>query len=123
MTTATTHWQDWASFALGIWLAVSPWLAGYVENEAATANAAVAGLALALTAHCEVSFDEVAAEWLNLALGAWLLAAPFVLGFTSQSVAAVNCVAVGAFVAVLAGSALELDKEISSWWHKRPAGH
>jgi len=109
---ALTRWQDWASFTLGLWLAVSPWLAGYSEHEVATANAAIAGLALALAAHFEVSFDELAAEWLNLGGGVWLVIAPFVLGFDSVSVAAVNSVAVGTFIAVLSASALELDREL-----------
>ena len=27
-----TRWHEWASFALGLWLAVSPWLADYVAQ-------------------------------------------------------------------------------------------
>ena len=83
--TATVRWQEWASFALGLWLAVSPWLADYADSEAATANAAVVGLLLALGSHIQVSLDENSAEWLNLAIGLWLLAAPFTVGFTSAS--------------------------------------
>jgi hypothetical protein len=109
---ALTRWQDWASFTLGLWLAVSPWLAGYSEHEVATANAAITGLTLALSAHFEVSFDQLAAEWLNLGGGLWLVIAPFVLGFDSVSVAAVNSIAVGTFVVVLSASALELDREL-----------
>src|SRR2546425_4455556 len=45
------RWQDRGSFALGLWLAVSPWFADYAAHDVATANAAVCGLALALTAH------------------------------------------------------------------------
>jgi hypothetical protein len=120
---AAAKWQDWASFALGLWLAVSPWLADYSQHEAATANAAFLGLALALACHFEVSFGELSAEWLNLIAGLWLMAAPFVLGFSSSLVAAANSIAVGAFIVVLAASAMSLDKEIGRWWHKRIAGH
>jgi len=123
VTTATARWQEWASFALGLWLAVSPWIVGYTDNEAATANAAFLGLALALGSHFEVSLDESSAHWLNMAAGIWLVAAPFVLGFSAATVAAANSIAVGTFVMVLAGSALALDKEIGKWWHKRFAGH
>lgn len=121
--TATARWQEWASFALGLWLAVSPWLVGYADNEAATANAAVLGLALALASHFEATFDHISAEWLNLAAGLWLVAAPFALGFAAAGVATANAIAVGAFVAALAGSALSLDKEIGKLWHKLLAGH
>jgi len=117
MTTATAKWQDWASFALGLWLALSPWLAGYSESEAATGNAVFVGLALALGSHFECAFDECSAEWLNMAAGLWLVIAPFVLGFTSP-VATANCIAVGTLVMALAGSAMSLDKELGKWWHK-----
>jgi hypothetical protein len=124
MTAATSKWQHWASFTLGLWLAVSPWVVGYHEHEAATANAAFLGLALALGSHFELSFDQVEAEWLNLGAGLWLVLAPFVLDFTtSRPVATANSVAVGILVAALAASALSLDKEIGKLLAKRAAGH
>jgi hypothetical protein len=105
-------WQGWASFALGLWLAISPWIAGYAEHEAATANAVTAGLVLALASHFEcVACGEMPAEWLNLAVGFWLVGAPFILEFGSR-VAAVTSIAVGVFVVFLAASALSLDKRI-----------
>jgi hypothetical protein len=116
--TATARWQEWASFALGLWLAVSPWIVGYAEHEAATANAAFVGLALALASHFEATFDHISSEWLNLGIGVWLVAAPFVLGFGAAPVAAANSIAVGTFVTALAGSALSLDREIGKLWHK-----
>lgn len=120
--TATARWQEWASFALGLWLAVSPWIVGYAEHEAATANAAFVGLALALASHFEATFDHISAEWLNLGTGLWLVVAPFVLGFAAATVASANSIAVGTFVTALAGSALSLDKEISKLWHKLLTG-
>lgn len=107
----TARWQDWASFALGLWLAVSPWIVGYDNDHAATANAAFVGVTLALGAHFEIGLDELWTEWLNLSVGLWLLSAPFVLDFAS-SVAMGNCVIVGCLVCALAASALQLDKEM-----------
>lgn len=115
----TTRWQDWASFGLGLWLAMSPWLMGYAHLEAATGNAAFVGLVLALGCHFEVSFDELSAEWFNVAIGAWLVISPLVLGFTGQPDVAANCVVVGTLVAVLGCSALSLDREIGNWWRGR----
>jgi hypothetical protein len=113
-------WQDWASFALGLWLAVSPWIAGYAEHEAATANAVAVGLVLALGSHFEcVACDDLPAEWLNLGIGVWLVCAPFILEFSSPAVASVNCLVVGAFVAALAASALSLDKQLGRFLQKR----
>ena len=78
MAVASTKWQDWASFVLGLWLALSPWAAGYHEHEAATMNAIFVGLGLALASHFEcVACDDMPVEWLNLAVGLWLVWAPF----------------------------------------------
>jgi SPW repeat len=121
-TTAATRWQHWASFALGLWLAVSPWALGYSHLEAATTNAAFIGLALALGSHFEVSFDETPAEWFNMAAGLWLVLAPFLLGFGTRADVTANSIAVGTAVAALASSALSLDKEVAKWWQDRAAG-
>ena len=119
---APAKWQDWASFTLGLWLAVSPWLLGYSQSEAATANAACVGLLLALGSHFELSFECLSVEWINAFAGAWLVIAPFALGFTAIPVPAANAVATGAMVMVLAASALSLDKGIGKRWHRRAPG-
>ncbi|MCD6044005.1 MAG: repeat protein [Burkholderiales bacterium] len=114
----TAKWQDWTSFGLGLWLAVSPWFAGYAHFEAATANAVLVGLVLALGSHFEcVACEESPAEWLNLAAGVWLVSAPFTLEFASRTASA-NAIAVGAFVALLAASALSLDKRLGRLWQR-----
>jgi SPW repeat len=119
--TTVTRWQDWASFALGLWLAVSPWVLGYSHQEAPTANAAFIGLALALCSHFEISFDDMSVEWFNLAAGLWLVLAPFPLGFSTQVGVAANAILVGAAVAALAGSALSLEKGVGKLWRLRSA--
>jgi hypothetical protein len=119
--TAATRWQDWASFALGLWLAVSPWVIGYSQLETATANAAFIGLALALGSHFEVSFDDTSAEWFNMAAGLWLVLAPFLLGYSGEIEVTANSILVGTGVAALASSAMSLDKEVGRWWSGREA--
>ena len=110
MAAAQKRWQEWASFALGLWLAVSPWAAGYADHPSATANAVFLGIALALGSHFQATLDERQGEWLNLAAGFWLIAAPFYLGF-EDAVATVASICVGIFVAGLAGSALSLGRQ------------
>jgi SPW repeat-containing protein len=119
----TRRWQDWATFALGLWLALSPWLADYTAHDVATANAAICGLALALVAHFGFSCDHLSTEWLTLGGGLWLIAAPFALGFASHHVATVNAMAVGVFIVLLSAWALELDRELGRLWHRLIAGH
>ena len=117
------RWQDWASFALALWLAVSPWLTDYAAHDAATANAAIVGLVLAVTAHLGFSCEHMSCEWLNLAGGLWLLAAPFVLGFQGEYVAAANALAVGALISLLSAWALHLERGIGRIWERHIAGH
>ena len=118
MPTAPDRWQEWTSFALGLWLATSPWACGYDGEHAATANAVFVGIALALGSHFEASLDACEAEWLNLAAGMWLVAAPFILGFADLAAPTVNCVLVGTLIVTLAASALSLDTHLEKWWHK-----
>ncbi len=110
MATPAGRWQEWANFALGLWLAVSPWVAGYAEHSRETANAVFLGVALALGSHFQAALDQCEGEWLNLAAGCWLIAAPFFLGF-HDTVATATSLCVGMFVAGLAGSALTLARQ------------
>jgi hypothetical protein len=114
----SAKWQDWASFSLGLWLALSPWIVGYAEHAGATANAVTAGLVLALASHfeCVACEEHLPVEWLNLTIGAWLVGAPFLIDFGTRA-AAVNSMAVGACIAWLAASALSLDKRLGRLWH------
>jgi len=116
--TIRAKWQEWTGFALGLWLAVSPWVAGYSGHGIATANVVLVGLTLAFACHLEVCFDAVKAEWLNLAAGLWLVAAPFALDFGPRRAAA-TAVAVGIAVTVLAASAMSLGARAGRWRHRR----
>jgi hypothetical protein len=123
LKSATARWHEWAGFALGLWLAMSPWICGYADDShAATGNAAFMGIAIALGSHFLLTLDATEAQWLQLAAGAWLAAAPFLLGFAATVIPALNCIAVGTLVMALAASALSLDKEIEKWWQKRSSG-
>ena len=117
------RWQDWASFVLALWLAVSPWLAGYAAHDGATANAAVSGLVLAVAAHVGFTCEHMSCEWMDLVGGLWLVAAPFVLGFSSHHVATLNAIGVGVLITFFSAWTLELDREFGRLWHKVIAGH
>jgi hypothetical protein len=113
------RWQDWASLALGAWLAVSPWTLGFSGHDWATWNAVAVGVALTGYAFIEIDLPKPWEEWVNLVLGVWLMASPLVLGFIAEAAAAWNAVFVGVLVIVLAAWAMSLDKEIGRWWHER----
>lgn len=120
---ADMRWQDWAGFSLGLWLAVSPWVLGFSDEQAATANAAVVGIALAVVSLLEVGLSEVTHERLKVAAGLWLVASPFVPGFGASAPAEINAVVIGILVTVCAAWAMSLDKDIARWWQDHVAGH
>ena len=95
------HWQDWASWALGLWLILSPWILMYWTQTAGLENAVVTGFLLLLVEAVTLTAFRRWEEWVNVALGAWLLVSPFLLGFAGVSVIS-NFVVVGALVLLLA---------------------
>jgi hypothetical protein len=111
------RWQDGASCALGAWLAVSPWLLGFSEHLAATANTAVLGLLLIALSLLDLWLPETAEERLNLIAGLWLMFAPLVLGYSTQLAPTMNSVVAGLLVALFAAWAMAHDREPAHWRH------
>jgi hypothetical protein len=95
------HWQDWASWALGLWLVLSPWIVMFWTQKVALENAVIVGFLLLLVEVVTLSAFRVWEEWLNVILGAWLVVSPFVLGVAGASAIA-NFVCTGALVVALA---------------------
>lgn len=116
----TKRWQDWVNLALGLWLFGSPWFLGYAAGmEKAAWNAYVMGTAIVVFAAVAVYMPKVWEEWLNMALGVWMIVSPYALGFHSHMVAGINAVIVGVLVTAFATWAMMLDKEMAKWWHDR----
>jgi len=117
------RWQDVIELILGVWLAFSPWTLGFSDMEAATWNAVVLGAAIGIFALLEMGLPRIWEEWISLAMGLWLVASPFVLGFSSHAVASWSTLATGVMIAVFAAWAMSLDKEIGKWWDRHVTGH
>lgn len=99
--TPPKQWEDWLSWMLGIWLCLSPWILGYANESPALENATVVGFLLILTEVLTLSVFEPWEEWLNIALGSWLVAGPWLLGSVSATPRA-NFILVGLVVIALA---------------------
>ena len=107
------HWQDWVTYFLGLWVFGSPW---FLEHSMMTEmpgggiramwNLWLVGLAVVLLAIVAVEAFRAWEEWVNVALGAWLLVSPWVLGFSRSGTLMWNAVIFGALVLVFAGWAL-----------------
>ena len=65
---------------LGLFLVLSPWLFVYAQS-ISKVDAWVTGLAVVLISIVAILAFSEWEEWLNLALGLWLMLAPWVLGF------------------------------------------
>jgi hypothetical protein len=95
------QWEDWSSWILGIVLCLSPWALMFDKDGTATQNAVVIGFLIILAEVVTLSAFEVWEEWINVALGAWLVASPWVLAITNTA-AKIEFVVVGFLVVALA---------------------
>jgi hypothetical protein len=95
------QWEDWTSWALGIWLLLSPWALWFEKDAAAMHNAVAVGVLIILAELLELSFFRGWEEWINIALGAWLVISPWGLGL-SNAAAKINFIVVGVLVLALA---------------------
>ena len=96
-----TQWEDWASWAFGIWLCISPWALEFDLERVPTRNAVIVGFLIILVEVVTLSVFRPWEEWINVALGAWLVISPWVLAIASTA-ATVNFVVIGVLVIVLA---------------------
>jgi hypothetical protein len=103
------HWEDWLNMVLGAALVVAPTALGFADLPEASYNSFVAGAALFGIALLALVQFELWEEWLNGAIGLWLIASPWILGFADHETAMWTHLAVGAASAILA--AIELWEE------------
>lgn len=95
------RWQDRLTFALGLWLFMSPIITNPpIELNLVTNHSSIMGLIIMFISGAAIYRYKPWEEWLDAALGAWLIVSPFVLGFTDMTLAMINHVVVGAVVLV-----------------------
>src|SRR5262249_24260905 len=95
---------DVANLTLGVILLASPWIFGF-PSAAASQTAVMSGIVIAAISIAALAVFTVWEEWLNLIMGVWVLASPWVLDFVGTTAMHVHIV-IGVIVAVLA--ALEI---------------
>ena len=78
---ATDNWQDLVSLVLGVWLIMSPWALAFTDIDAALWNAVLFGAVIAIMAIMAILDFHEWEEWADMAIGLWLIASPWVLGF------------------------------------------
>jgi hypothetical protein len=90
--------------ALGVWLVAAPFILGYASITAPLWNDILVGLTIAILTGIRAfgALNQSALSWTNVALGVWLVAAPFILGYSGVAAALWNDLIVGLLVAILA---------------------
>ena len=60
---APKAWEEWTEAALGLWLAVSPWVLGFSANQNAMMNAVIVGLVILALAVWVLATDKDYSTW------------------------------------------------------------
>lgn len=95
----------WINLAAGLWLVASPWIYGGVGPADRMAwNSIIVGIVIAVVAAVRLMAGARAAElgWINVILGAWMIASPFVYGYTGDGARTANSIVVGVIVLIVA---------------------
>jgi hypothetical protein len=111
-TPARRTWEDWASLALGIGIALGPWIVDETGNRAVVASAAVSGLAVMLLAELDLVSSRRWVEMAQLVVGLWVALSSFVLATAPGGQLRVWQIVAGAAVVLLA--ILELRKSAAA---------
>lgn len=106
--------QDWINIVLALGLVLSPWIVGFAGVAVPAWNAWVIGIALGAMTIAALSAFAEWEEWVNVVLGLWLVASPWMLGFAAVTSAMWTHVVMGVLVAL-----------VSAWavWGHRHAPH
>ncbi len=112
------HWQDPVNALLGAWMIVSPWAIGFADDTVAMANFVVVGILLIAAALGAILVPKAWEEWVETALGVWLMASPWVLGYAGMQAAMQDALFTGLVVTVLALWVLGTDDEYGGWLHR-----
>jgi len=96
---------NWIVALLGLWQILAPFVLGYSNITYALYNAVAVGVLLIVFAVWSIRAPNVSTastlNWINVILVLWLIAAPYVLGYSAVDRAVVNTLIVGIAVVVL----------------------
>lgn len=103
----TVNWLNWLVAVAGLWQLVSPFILNFTARTTAMWNAVVIGLVLIVLGVWAALNKEARTsrtlDWVNAILGLWLVASPFVLGYSDMATAMWSSIIVGLVVLVFAG--------------------
>ena len=95
-----TRWQDWANLIFGVWMLISPAVLAMATTGPAAWNAYIVGIAVGVVAIIALIQPAGWEEVINLLLGLWLLASPWLVGFAAVAAAVTNQVIFGLLIVI-----------------------
>jgi hypothetical protein len=109
------RWQDHIAFIVGAWLIASPWALGSFSPDSVPIgipawNFLVCGIAIAVLGVAALASYRFWEEWVNLLIGIWLIASPWMLRYTENPLFVWNALICGVLLIVLGISALRVAK-------------
>jgi hypothetical protein len=116
-------WQDWINYFLGLWVFGSPWFIEHAmigtqpgAGSRGMLNLWVVGLAVLLLTTLAINgiLNRAWAVPAVLALGAWLLLSPWLIGFSETAPLMWNSVICGALLFVFAGWGFAVERRNKS---------
>ena len=98
----TERWADWANLTLAVALFSAPWWLGFTEQTWLARSDWVAAGVVAMLAVAALTNFQDWEEWINILVGLWVAASPWILGVTALTSVLWTHVAIGAVIAALA---------------------
>jgi hypothetical protein len=102
-------WEDLLELLVAIWVFCSPVVLGYFDVPVVAGTAMLLGAVLSFSSQLGLAVPRPWEEWTSFAIGAMLIASPWVMGYAHLEVPMWNAVASGVVIIVLAIFALERD--------------
>lgn len=113
---SSKRWQDGAILLLGIWLFVSPWVLGYPNDSPPALNAFIAGTIIAVLAVFDLYKTYVWAVLVNIVLGAWVAASPWLVDVVADRAMSTSMLVVGIATIVFGLWELRSDPDLHQQW-------
>lgn len=113
------QWQSLVALVLGLYVVVSPWLIPYFAPASTLGHVAmwshfVSGTAVIFVAVLAMSEFRLWEAWVATLLGAWIVMAPWTLGFASARVFTWNSVIAGLILIAISLGPLKSDSARSA---------
>lgn len=96
------QWPNWLMLVLGAWLFISPWVVAAPAAGAVAWNAWIVGVLLVIVSVAALAQLAEWEEWINLVLGGWVFASPWIFGYGAEAGAAWNSYIVGVLAVIVA---------------------